>query len=790
MKSLVSIMCCILFTSGLNAQSEAGEEIFTGQLEIFHSDDFAKGKGTVQYFLYDETKQTRLAIHSTKRIPQAWLTGEYVQIKGKRSDSSIIATELTLVYSSDSNTKLSANAKGGGKGNGGGGTTTTTPTTLGPQKTVFILLNFQSDPTYAPITAQQFKDTFAKQANDFFVENSYNQASLDSEVYGWITVPDTCTRSALYSINTSCADTVILAQGIDLTKYRFIFYLVAKGGSGGVATIGGRRAVSGDNSSEPGKFRLKTINHELGHLYGLWHAAGMKCNFGVDNACSYSETANHFDTMGYGNDNGHFNAAYKKKLAWLDGGGTASPAGFTITSNGTFTLGPLETSGVEPRVLKLLKDTNPINAAKAWYLIENRQPIGFDSFLGLITDYKYNSSGIRPGLVISMHLDNRGETPIMYFDEKNNYDWELYPNYDSYYRYAKNLVPGKRFVDYDAKITVDFLGMNGNNANVKVSLGQLPPEVLILSPIERKARVAPNSSVNIEVSVNGRGAPVQSVVFSSNGTILCRVLAAPYVCSVLAASLDNVVENIEIIAENSNGLKSEAAVAVISTDRIPPILSINSPYDGMPITAGTTLNINFTVTDNLSLNYREFFVNDILIQRQAPTDYLSWIVPNNFDNASYRLKLKVYDYSGNSTSREISLIAGTGGLVNLVGPNTSVIGNYYFTDGGTVEAYTTRVMSCTGQSNLPSPQNRIGLANSFNGGDQFFSISSIVSGGTGNMQVFVLRQSASLSLQTQGRDASGIVGPKSAPFNVTVNGGGLSSGGSTGGNTGPGNGNR
>jgi hypothetical protein len=143
-----------------------------------------------------------------------------------------------------------------------------------------------------------------------------------------------------------------------------------------LAYVGYARAYSNNTTN------LLVLAHELGHNFGLLHAASLKC--GVDvigGTCTSSEYGDPFDIMG--NQRAmHFASAQKDMLGWLPAGTVALHKAGTAS----YALTPIETAGGARYAI-----TIPAGPTRT-YWIEYRQPIGFDSGL---TSYPNNGAQIR-----------------------------------------------------------------------------------------------------------------------------------------------------------------------------------------------------------------------------------------------------------------------------------------------------------------------------------------------------------------------------------------------------------
>jgi hypothetical protein len=107
----------------------------------------------------------------------------------------------------------------------------------------------------------------------------------------------------------------------------------------------------------------------------MHHASSKDCgalSIDIYSNCTNSEYGDVFDPMGSWNLY-HNSGIHKNAMGWIPDGRVQ-----TITENGTYTVYPLETSTVNYQVLKIAKGDTSED-----YYIDYRQPIGFDSTLGV-----------------------------------------------------------------------------------------------------------------------------------------------------------------------------------------------------------------------------------------------------------------------------------------------------------------------------------------------------------------------------------------------------------------------
>ena len=472
------------------ATSTAQQAQFEGELEVLHEDDFKNKKSRTRHFLKTESGD-RYELKFKGRTPRHQ-TGTKMRVKGAKSGN-----VLYLDSSGDSNVQVLALASSG---------------TFGERKVAVILVNF-TDNAAQPFTPSQVNDAFFGSTNSsssFFKENSFGQTWLSGNVLGWYNLPIPST-SPSYTVGTY-AQQAAKAAGIDLTTYSHYVYVFPKLSTfpgAGAATVGGNPSEVWLN----GTIALQTINHELGHNLGLDHAKYLYCGtVTLGSNCTINGYGDPSDNMG-AYSTGHFDAFHKEQLGWLNSG--VMPPITTVSTNGTYTLDPYETTGSRPKALKILKSIDSTTGARTWYYLEYRQPVGFDTALSTLM-FNDDNNNLTRG--VQVRLGTEGDIGSSYLLDMTpaSYGGE----YDS------TLVAGQSYTDSAAGVVIKTLSADASGATVSVSLGSTSssscvranPSVL-MSP-SLSASVAPGTTVSYTVVItNNDSSACSSSTFSLNGVV-------------------------------------------------------------------------------------------------------------------------------------------------------------------------------------------------------------------------------------------------------------------------------
>jgi len=216
-------------------------------------------------------------------------------------------------------------------------------------------------------------------ANKYYQEESFGKWNLqgrlrvDGDVFGWYTVPydnvGTCVRPEWIT----AAKTMAAAQGFIQTNYDVLIYVSSATG------CPGRAWTSGTIVTVVGGFNSPTVEHELGHAFGLAHASSWNCKdtagaFVTMSASCVATEYGDYAVMGK-TTSYHMNNFQKGALGWLTASNTR-----TVTTNGVYALYPIETATSQAQVLRIPRKIDTSGNVTDYYYLESRQNVGFDNF--------------------------------------------------------------------------------------------------------------------------------------------------------------------------------------------------------------------------------------------------------------------------------------------------------------------------------------------------------------------------------------------------------------------------
>jgi hypothetical protein len=386
-----------------------------GTLEVLY-EDYAGG-ARLRHFLATPGGQ-RLQLQFSGEAPSL-LTGTRVHARGNlqnnvlalSSTSSLQATSIASAY------------------------------TFGAQQTLVILINFQ-DNAAIPYTAATAQSVTFTSASNYYLENTYGQASLTGLVTGWYTIPATSTTCDT-STWASLAEQAATNAGINVSSYPRRIYAFPQTSAcawWGLGTVGGGSTSTPSKAWINGSYALQVVGHEMGHNFGDYHSHSQPCDV---TGCTTVEYGDDRDIMGNARP-GHMTAFQKERLGWLNYG--SSPSIQTVTSTNNYWIEALETApGGNPKALKILKSIDS-SGYHTWYYVDARVQTGFDG-------------STISGVVIHTGSESSGNS---------SYEIDLQPGTTTF---DSTLKVGQSFVDSALALTISTLSVDGTGAMVQVAFG-------------------------------------------------------------------------------------------------------------------------------------------------------------------------------------------------------------------------------------------------------------------------------------------------------------------------------
>jgi M6 family metalloprotease-like protein len=346
---------------------------------------------------------------------------------------------------------------------------------------------------------------------NFFRETSYGQQIMNVTVTPqWVIMnmprPASCGSSDWRGIGTAAeAASRSLGAAYEPANYDFVVYVfpaVSACGWTGLAYIGQPHKAWINGTSA---FRTNTIAHEMGHNFGLLHAASLRCTgASIGGSCSSSEYGDPFDAMGNQRPM-HYNAMQKAKLAWIAPATVKTHAG----GSATYTIGPLELAGMSTYAVKV-----PTGVANRTYWLEFRQPTGFDAPLA---SYPSNGAQVR----VAAPFETQCAGCDAYSDDTQLLD--MTPGTSTFN--DATLPAGQSFTDPQYGIQITVVSATADALTVQVGTGgtSTPPPPPPPSPTATTTTVGSSTNpatagmtITLAATVTGN-APTGSVRFFDNG---------------------------------------------------------------------------------------------------------------------------------------------------------------------------------------------------------------------------------------------------------------------------------
>jgi len=419
--------------------------------------------------------------------------------------------------------------------------TAAAPAALTTNNVLVVLIKFSAAEPFSQADVDQVTRINGNSVANYYQEVSYGQQLLNVTVTPWMLSASAAPASCDYTAIGAAGDAAATAAGYTPSSYQNRFYVFPfRGDCGwaGLAYVGYGQAWSN------GYNQLGVYGHELGHNFGLLHAASLYCPGQViGGSCSSSEYGDPFDVMGNISAM-HFNSRQKSILNWIP---VSSVQTYTAGS-ATYTLSPIESANGTTYAIKI-----PVSANRT-YWIEYRQPIGFDSGM---SSYPNNGAQIRVASPFeSLCSGCADDTELL----------DLTPGTASSFGDAA-LIAGHSYTDAATNITVSVLSASPTALSVQVSSsGTTATTTTVTTSLTPSTEGQP---VTFTATVTGSN-PSGSVTFTDSGASIAGCIAVALsgagnsktaTCSTssLAVGAHSIVANYG--GDAVNALSSSAAIS-------------------------------------------------------------------------------------------------------------------------------------------------------------------------------------------------------------------------------------
>jgi len=287
---------------------------------------------------------------------------------------------------------------------------------LTTRRALIISINFSDAPSepWSMDLARQRYDNIS----DWYLETSYGQMTIVSDVLGWFTVDGPSTSCATTTFRNQ-AEAAARGAGYEPNDYDHIviaFPRVASCGWAGLAQVPGRYVWLNNTIS-----RAASV-HELGHNLGLLHSHSQRCSDDpLRGSCSVMEYGDIFDALGSGG--AEYHGSFRRYLGWI-----ASSDVLSISAPDGDVTAVLRSSETDygNRVLQVGRATGD------FLFIEAREAIGFDSLLTQypavlngVTVYVGSSFRSQSLVDIGFTTTTRTDAPLQFGDTLTDVDGDV-----------------------------------------------------------------------------------------------------------------------------------------------------------------------------------------------------------------------------------------------------------------------------------------------------------------------------------------------------------------------------
>lgn len=560
------------------------------------------------------------------------------------------------------------------------------PSILVPtEKIAVLLINFRNV-SEEDLSKDEANDIVFNQTSNYYLENSYGKTKIEGNIYGWYTLDNLDQTCDIEKI-----DEEAIKRGdldINYTEYNngTIIIIAPFGpncGWSGLGTIGKEKSIqTQEGLVEVAISRVKSsklsespyiVGHEFGHALTLKHANFFGCgskSLSLSN-CFADEYGDIYDIMGAGikesgivGNFGHMNAPHKEYMGYFKQGNL-----LTVTTNGNYTLEPIETSSFGLKALKIPRGSN---RPSDFIYVEYKQPILFDNKLNVFTNI---GSDVFEGALL--HLGG----PLAETNLLDAYVPEL--------MLGNSLTPAlpvdNIFIDPLTGTTVNVVNKSTSSLTVNVSLGKTDttaPSVTITNP---KHGQLVSGTTTIEVlATDNVGIDKVEFYASYNGstTLIHTDNTSPYSFTVDTSLVPTGDYILYVKAYDTSGNQATSPLIKVTVVRqttptnpptggptptqflptptsasIPSNLTVIYPYNYAYFKRGTTITTTVNVSDSIGIDRVEYsFSGSVVCASKTQPYSCNFIIPTFLPPGYGYLTVTAYNLANKSSSKTITLI--------------------------------------------------------------------------------------------------------------------------------------
>lgn len=538
----------------------------------------------------------------------------------------------------------------------------------GNKNILTILAYFRNQPIPSTPTIPNIRSTMFGPTNPnvagYYLENSYDSTHINGVVHPEILQIDMDAPGAGNFMQceqfTAAANVLHSLDSIyDYDQYTNIVFIAPFGTACQWSGLAGK--VVFETSDDPsGLARLDiaaiqlsssstgVIAHELGHNFGMGHAAFSYCIpiLGNNGNCLLRTYGDLYDVMG----NSaiiprHFNAYHKDLAGWLKPSNVIYITNSVDCPNNICSIEPIETKSLNPKVLKISR-----SQATLLY-VEYRQPIGYD--IGM------NSAGSDVFSGVLLHVVQR---PWVY-------DTALIDPTPPASAYTAALQVGQTFIEpvrgTQIKLISATPGANGL-ARIEVIPGTAvgsDADLIINYPYNEQT-IYDIVNVNAETTNTN----LWRVNFLLDGVIKYSDYTMPYTWAWDTIKVPDGEHTISVNSQSNNLMSTpfnaSNSISVLVRNQL--FVSMDNLNEGQIVSGDIYISPSVT-PQRVIVNRVEYLLDNALLYSYNNLVPLNWDTRSTSDGA-HSIEVRVYDNKGNSSSKSVNVYVANSPIIHITSP--------------------------------------------------------------------------------------------------------------------------